>query len=742
MQALYSTQELLEMELACLPRTVQNINSRAKKDHWPFRWKKGKGGQYKAYMAYLLPKYVIKAINNHEDSLALVTSSNYLPAITDQQQPISQEQQDKGMLKAGLSKLYNKAVRGAEWGNKKEARTLFMDAYNSGVDYRNIYNVLGELSYKTIEAWIRKLKKNNGNSLVLADNRGFHKKGKISLDPIQAQILVATVCQPKGKRAKSDIIIEAKARIAQKGLEVQVSDATFRRFLNNWVSTHWDEWNWWRGGKKALEDHCLIYNERDYDKINVGDILVADGHVLNFTVINPWSGKPKRMMLVLFFDMKSSMPLGWEIMPTENTQCISVALRRAILRLGKIPKSVYIDNGRAFKGEYFLGKDFDQTELPGLYQRLGIELIVAKAYHGQSKTIERFFKTFAKMEELAPTYCGTSIELKPPHLSRGEKLHTKVHEKITGGVTPTLVQTHRAIALWFDWYADQPQTANSHLAGQRPQELFDAGKGDGVDPLSLRLLMMKKECPTIRRNGVKIRDKGDFYYDPALYGRKHPVYILFDLVEPESVLVYDARTNEFICEATKLGKLHPAARILGTEVDQAELKNRLKLQGKLEKQTISYAKSIVESDVIPEVQKQIENAGFSHTEVVKDAKQLPGKKAVKAKITHLDPKQFKADLLAMEEAHHQVDDSDNDDYTPELINENDVNLTGLAGADLYEQLMFLEIRGKLSPEQATTMKFYEQTPDYELNKEWLEDSRMKESLMVNGCAEETQAVTG
>lgn len=39
----------------------------------------------------------------------------------------------------------------------------------------------------------------------------------------------------------------------------------------------------------------------------------------------------------------------------ENTQNIASALRNAILNLGKIPKFVYLDNGRAFRGKYFMG---------------------------------------------------------------------------------------------------------------------------------------------------------------------------------------------------------------------------------------------------------------------------------------------------------------------------------------------------------------------------------------------------
>lgn len=108
-----------------------------------------------------------------------------------------------------------------------------------------------------------------------------------------------------------------------------------------------------REGEKALNDKVEPYIERDLSKIEVGDVLVADGHVLNFEVINPFTGKPTRATLVGFLDWKSTALVGYEIMMTENTQCIASALRNAILNLGKIPKIVYQDNGRAFKAKYF-----------------------------------------------------------------------------------------------------------------------------------------------------------------------------------------------------------------------------------------------------------------------------------------------------------------------------------------------------------------------------------------------------
>lgn len=58
--------------------------------------------------------------------------------------------------------------------------------------------------------------------------------------------------------------------------------------------------------------------------------------------------------MIGFLDWKSTALVGYEIMIEENTQNIASALRNAILNLGNIPKFVYLDNGRAFRGNTFL----------------------------------------------------------------------------------------------------------------------------------------------------------------------------------------------------------------------------------------------------------------------------------------------------------------------------------------------------------------------------------------------------
>src|SRR5699024_4479702 len=62
-----------------------------------------------------------------------------------------------------------------------------------------------------------------------------------------------------------------------------------------------------------------------------------------------------------FLDWKSTALVGYEIMMSENTQCIASALRNAIINLGMIPKVVYQDNGRAFKAKYFHDKQGEKN---------------------------------------------------------------------------------------------------------------------------------------------------------------------------------------------------------------------------------------------------------------------------------------------------------------------------------------------------------------------------------------------
>lgn len=708
MNALYSAKELLGLGLATLPGTERSIARRAEQENWSFSWQTVQGGPRKMYRAHILPDYVRKAILAKEEIDALVPVS---PQPLPQDEAVSESQTQKALLKADLLRLYMQALATAPWGNKDKARTDFLAAYNSGIAYPQIFAALGEINWKTIEGWKIRVKKSNGNTFQLADRRGSCRKGKSGLTETQTDILLRCALHPNKPRT-AEAIRMAHSIMRTKGISNGHSEATYRRWLQDWASRNYHIWVFNREGAKAWNDKCAFYISRDYRLINVGDVVVADGHTLNFEVINPWTGKPKRMTLICFLDMKSGIPLGWEIMPTEDTSSISSALRRAILRLGKIPKVVYLDNGRAFKSRFFQGTNFEEAGFAGLYERLGIKTIFAWPYHGQSKTVERFFGSFAELERWCPTYTGTSIENKPPRMMRGERLHRKLYEKASEGRVLTMEEAHRAIAAWFDVYANRPQ--RGHLEGQAPMELFLEGRGPGVDKTALAYLMMSLEIRHINRNGVTFQ--GQNYYAPALYGRRHPVVIRYDLQDTSTIYVFEP-DGTYLCEASPVEGVHPAATILGTDKDKEKLRQHIEFKKGQEKEASATARVFLEQEVLPEHQRQMATIGVLTDDRVQ-AKQLP------APVIHLD-----AEKLAREVAENArlQGEADEREFRETLL--------AMDNSDRYEKLLELEAQGvELAEEWLGFMAFFPKTGDYTNHEEYWESRRMAFTLMYRSQA--------
>ena len=243
--------------------------------------------------------------------------------------------------------------------------------------------------------------------------------------------------------------------------------------------------------------------------LDVGDILVADGHKLAFQVINPFTGKPCRATLVGFLDWKSTALVGYEIMLEENTQCIASALRNAIINLDMIPKIVYQDNGRAFRAKYFTDdKGFTELGFYGLYAKLGIETVFARPYNARAKVIERFFKEFQEgFEKLMTSYVGSSIINKPAYLKRNEKFHQNLHQEFI----PTIDETIKMIDVWLKFKNSQPCTNAPNMT---IAEVLENRKKQNIDINTLDDLMLATEVKTIQRNGIRFLNCD--YFDERL----------------------------------------------------------------------------------------------------------------------------------------------------------------------------------------------------------------------------------
>jgi putative transposase len=565
--------------------TVMTVARRAEREGWQSRPRVGRGGGNEWLVNSMPEATRTKLLAACAQDQLEATAHSIRPSLATA--GVSESKKSKALARADLVALYTDWLDKSPYGEKFAARDKFILAYLGGA-WPALLKTLGDkVSWKSIERWKIQIQR-EGSVVALVDRRGGANAERIAMTESHAELLLSAVLRPNHPSI-SGAIRMASAAMKARGLEVP-AERTMRRFLDQWKATNFGTWIYTREGKKAWNDKAAFFIDRDYKLIEVGDILVADGHVLNFETLNPWTGKPQRMELVLWYDMASNCPVGWEVMPTENTQAIASAFRRAVLTLGKYPLIAYLDNGKAFRSKYFNGVDFRQTGIAGLFQELNVHTIFAWPYHGQSKTVERFFGTLHDLEQWVPSYVGRNIESKPPRLNRGEVLHRKVWEA-SGCRALTMEETHVAVARWVDQYINRPQ--RGHLNGRSPAEVFMAGRGPGVDETRLRHLMMAKEVRKLSREGIRMF--GERYYAPELYSRTHAVQVRYDIGDLSSVLVYSEDGRHLICEAPKVRGIHPAADLLGTEAHSADLRQAIGLKRQQEREASVVARGVLES---------------------------------------------------------------------------------------------------------------------------------------------------
>lgn len=432
--------------------------------------------------------------------------------------------------------------------------------FNSGHLLEGTLAKLGHVSRRTYFRWKSAFSQGGIKSLV--PETGRKNTSKITDDEIRT--VLKYLLQPD-RLDIAEGIYRAKEELREYGIESPSSPDILRRFINRVIKERADLWIYYREGKKAADDKVFPYLERDPRLLEVGDVIVGDGHTLNFEVINPYTGKPCRPVVVFFWDWASSFVLGWELMIQESIQCITSALRNAIICLGKKPRCVYLDNGKAFKAKVFTSDiNLTDTEILGMFKRLEIEPHFALPYSARSKPIERIFRIFdGQFERLVPSYVGASIGDKPAWMKPNEKFARSMHNPHV----PTIGETNNLILGWRNRYGDTPTRARDQL---RPKDIFNQGKGPGVNLSELDDLMMSREIRKVHRNGITWL--GRHWYNEALCGLNDKVVIRYSYSDFSQIYVY--YKNEFLCVARPIQKVHPMASESENPKDMEELKRQ------------------------------------------------------------------------------------------------------------------------------------------------------------------------
>ncbi|MEE3349663.1 MAG: Mu transposase C-terminal domain-containing protein [Candidatus Gastranaerophilaceae bacterium] len=485
-----------------------------------------------------------------------------------------------------------------QFQNKLQADYDFVKLHNTSNSY--LFEILGKISRGSLHRWYSMLNGTEDYTKLLPQYKYSSVNDyRTVLNDDEIKIFFGLLLHPN-RLSIGKAIALTKYKLKEQGQSFIPADITFRRYAKWFKDNNYDKWILARDGEKALSDKVEPYIKRDASLLDVGDILVADGHKLAFQVINPFTGKPCRATLVGFLDWKSTALVSYEIMLEENTQCIASALRNAIINLDMIPKVVYQDNGRAFRAKYFTDdKGFTELGFQGLYSKLGIETVFARPYNARAKVIERFFKEFQEgFEKLLPSYIGSSIANKPAYMMRNEKLHKSWHNEYI----PTIEETIKMIDMWLSFKNSQPcpNTPNKTIA-----EVLAERKRQNIEINTLDDLMLATEVKTIQRNGIRFLNCD--YFDERLYGFKSKVIIKYNLFDLTSIKVYTPK-GEYLCTAERVTETHPMVKLLGDVKDYEDYKQKIVRQRQLKKKTVESVKKYLQSEDIKLLETQVEQS--------------------------------------------------------------------------------------------------------------------------------------
>ena len=499
--------------------------------------------------------------------------------------------------------------------NKLQADYDFVKLHNTSNSH--LFEILGKISRGSLHRWYAMLNGTEDYTKLLPQYKySTVQEYRTVLNDDEIKIFMGLLLHPN-RFSIGKAIALTKYKLKEQGQSFIPADITFRRYAKWFKDNNYDKWILARDGEKALSDKVEPYIKRDASLLEVGDILVADGHKLAFQVINPFTGKPCRATLVGFLDWKSTALVGYEIMLEENTQCIASALRNAIINLDMIPKIVYQDNGRAFRAKYFTDdKGFTELGFQGLYSKLGIETVFARPYNARAKVIERFFKEFQEdFEKLLPSYIGSSIQNKPAYMMRNEKFHKNWHKRIASRgrnvsadpfnasnqeeFIPTIEETIKMIDMWLSFKNSQhcPNAPDRTIA-----EVLSERKRQNIDINTLDDLMLATEVKTIQRNGIRFLNCD--YFDERLYGFKSKVLIKYNLFDLTSIKVYTPK-GEYLCTAERVTETHPMAKLLGDVKDYEDYKQKIVKQRQLKKKTVDSVKKYLQFEDIKLLETQV-----------------------------------------------------------------------------------------------------------------------------------------
>ena len=545
--------------------TKRGINKRAKTEGWSGRKLQARGGSYSVYFVSTLPDDIQRAYaaslsmdlqalktalkpTSEAEKKVLIISYNGRGAVTKAIKPL------EASSEAGLRIAAMRVKLIEAYSQSGLSAKAFIAAYEAGEVASDLRERLGRWGnihtqsnfYKN---WLAVYQKHGIAGLVpqYARRRGgagasFDEKAKEIINSLYLDLR-----KPSAASVTRDL--------AQFGYDLKY--VTVNRYIKeipNSVKV------FYREGQKAYHDKFDPYIERDYTLFKAMEWGCGDHHIFDFVITH--EGRIFRPWVTLFMDMRSRTITGWWIDVVPNTLTIMRAFSMSVEQYGLF-ENMLVDNGKDFRSEWFAGSVWKERRtrpeketlelIAGVLQDCKTKIHLATPYMGQSKPVERLFRTiielFSKMQDF---YVGSNTVDAP----EDKKLFWgRINGRDKIEVTYTLEQLRRDFAQFVTWFNSSWQHSGQGMDGKTPNEVF-AETFDHKRELPeeyRKYLFTVREKRIVQRNGVSI--DGISYYNPEmvrLIGEKVEVRrdindigkaAIFSL--PDLVFQFDAESDVF-----------------------------------------------------------------------------------------------------------------------------------------------------------------------------------------------------
>ncbi len=389
----------------------------------------------------------------------------------------SKRQKDEANNKAWVLDLYHHRGKGVTIEE-------FLEQYNrehgESITKANIFQ------------WQKKFKR--GGTAALVDRRGEYKRGTTTI-PDEAWDYFYSLYMTQQKRG-----VQICYDYTKKEYPDIPSVHAFYRKVNTIPEYALIRY---RDGEHAFRD-MLPSMDRNKKDIDSNAVWFSDHHHIDVFTKNEERSKPCRMWLTVFFDARSNKVISYICRNADpDAAVIKQAMKKGIETFG-VPNEVYFDNGKDYRAKAFR-QDFNLS----LVHQIGIGNIYAKPYHGQAKTVERFFKTFTeRFCKMLPTYTGKDAKNRP------EMMQVPDEDILT--LAPSIEEFLICLDNYMEDYNHTPSRGKD-LDGKSPDEVYYQNlsvKKMVTDSKALDLLCGTFDMRTVGKNGIRFKNR--YYWNEGL----------------------------------------------------------------------------------------------------------------------------------------------------------------------------------------------------------------------------------